>query len=416
MVSPSRLSSSSGPATASRWCRFCSLMRCVAAVMVRSGRSTRPATSQPRAIDKTAVMASAMPQLASSWCIIVACWPVITASRSFASRIAWRLTAFTTAGVMPPRGAGGVPGQGVGDCQQCYAGEEEQRTVKQREAHAHGAQRQVRIPRPAAQDPDWPRQAHAGSLASLSRLAGCGDFATVVTIMTAATYQAPTKRCKGHGRRCLLQRIPDAQQRERRSGMKKDRNAHAADHSASHEHEATGARQRGCRAWPRRAGVLAVTAGIVMLAAACGGSPSSSSSTSGSSQLQQDLSFTQCMRSHGLPDFPDPNANGQGFGNQQQQQQERSDPHFSERLTVPASTFSQARRPRAEGNTSQRPARAVRAVHALARRAELPRSQPQCQRQDTACPGWHQPELAELPDHLANLRSAGSAACQAGGS
>jgi hypothetical protein len=102
--------------------------------------------------------------------------------------------------------------------------------------------------------------------------------------------------------------------------MKIDRNAHAADNSASHEHEVTGARQRGCRAWPRQAGVLAVTAGIVMLAAACSSSPSSSSSTSGSSQLQQDLSFTTCMRSHGLTTFPDPNANGQGFGNQQQQQ------------------------------------------------------------------------------------------------
>jgi hypothetical protein len=147
--------------------------------------------------------------------------------------------------------------------------------------------------------------------------------------MAAATYQAPTKQCQGHGRRSLLQRIPGARQRERRSGMKIDRNAHAADHSASHEHEVTGGRRRGCRAWPRRAGVLAVTAGIVMLAAACSSSPSSSSSTIGSSQLQQDLSFTMCMRSHGLTTFPDPNANGQGFGNQQQQQQERSDPHFS---------------------------------------------------------------------------------------
>jgi hypothetical protein len=115
--------------------------------------------------------------------------------------------------------------------------------------------------------------------------------------------------------------------------MKKDHNAHAEDHSAGHEHETTGARQCGCRAWPRRAGVLAVTAGIVMLAAACSSS-SSSSSTSGSSQLQQDLSFTQCMRSNGLTTFPDPNANGQGFGNQQQQQQERSDPHFSTALST----------------------------------------------------------------------------------
>jgi hypothetical protein len=109
--------------------------------------------------------------------------------------------------------------------------------------------------------------------------------------------------------------------------MKTDRSAHAADDSAGHERGVTGARRRGCRAWPRRAGVLAVTAGVVMLAAACG-SPSSSSGAGGSSQLQQDLSFTACMRSHGLTTFPDPNANGQGFGNQQQQQQERGDPHF----------------------------------------------------------------------------------------
>lgn len=87
-------------------------------------------------------------------------------------------------------------------------------------------------------------------------------------------------------------------------------------------------RDRG-REPPRRAGVLAVTAGMVMLAAACGGSPSSASNTGASGQFQQDLAFTQCMRSHGLPDFPDPNANGHGFGNQQQQDQERSNPHFA---------------------------------------------------------------------------------------
>ncbi len=74
MVSPSRLSSSSGPATASRSCRFCSLMRCVAAVMVRIGRSTRPAASQPKAMDSTAVISSAIPELASSWCMSAACW------------------------------------------------------------------------------------------------------------------------------------------------------------------------------------------------------------------------------------------------------------------------------------------------------------------------------------------------------
>jgi hypothetical protein len=92
--------------------------------------------------------------------------------------------------------------------------------------------------------------------------------------------------------------------------------------------ETTGGRQRWCLAWPRRAGVLVLTAGIVMLAA-CGGSPSSASDTGASSQYQQNLAFTRCMRSHGLPDFPDPNANGHGFGNQQQQQHEESNPHLA---------------------------------------------------------------------------------------
>jgi len=87
----------------------------------------------------------------------------------------------------------------------------------------------------------------------------------------------------------------------------------------------TGGRRRCCRS--RRQGVLAVMAGIVMLAAACGGSPSSTD-TGVSGQFRQNLAFAQCMRSHGLPDFPDPNANGQGFGNQQDANQEQNNPHF----------------------------------------------------------------------------------------
>lgn len=73
----------------------------------------------------------------------------------------------------------------------------------------------------------------------------------------------------------------------------------------------------------RRAGVLAVAAGIVLLAAACGGSPSSvaasgspasagdpSASAAGTSQAgtsaqSQQLAFAKCMRTHGIPDFPD---------------------------------------------------------------------------------------------------------------
>jgi hypothetical protein len=125
----------------------------------------------------------------------------------------------------------------------------------------------------------------------------------------------------------------------------------AEDHSPNDEddivNETTGGRWR-FRARPRRAGVLAVTAGIVLLVAACGGgsaagsgasastatSPSTgrsastsgsagttagsagsggSSNTGGSSQAQQNIAFAQCMRSHGVTDFPDPDHNGQ-FG------------------------------------------------------------------------------------------------------
>jgi hypothetical protein len=60
--------------------------------------------------------------------------------------------------------------------------------------------------------------------------------------------------------------------------------------------------------------MLAVTAGIALLASGCGGStssgPSGSSSTGGSSKYQKELAFSECMRSHGVPNFPDPSSNG----------------------------------------------------------------------------------------------------------
>jgi hypothetical protein len=71
-----------------------------------------------------------------------------------------------------------------------------------------------------------------------------------------------------------------------------------------------------------RLGVLAVTAGLVLLTAACGGSPSSSggpspagspSSTGGgalSAYITQELAFARCMRAHGIPNFPDPGSDG----------------------------------------------------------------------------------------------------------
>jgi hypothetical protein len=63
----------------------------------------------------------------------------------------------------------------------------------------------------------------------------------------------------------------------------------------------TRARGRGRQ---RRAAWLAVVAaGIVLLAAACGGSPGPAASP-GQSLYQRSLTYSRCMRSHGVPDFP----------------------------------------------------------------------------------------------------------------
>jgi hypothetical protein len=64
--------------------------------------------------------------------------------------------------------------------------------------------------------------------------------------------------------------------------------------------------------WRRRArAVAAVTAmaSTALLAAACGGG--SPSPAAGSTRFDKALAYSQCMRSHGLPNFPDPNSPGQ---------------------------------------------------------------------------------------------------------
>jgi hypothetical protein len=64
----------------------------------------------------------------------------------------------------------------------------------------------------------------------------------------------------------------------------------------------------------QRAGVvLAMLAGAAMLVAACGGgsgSTSASGSGSGSGSQNNPAQFAQCMRSHGVPSFPDPDSSG----------------------------------------------------------------------------------------------------------
>jgi hypothetical protein len=71
--------------------------------------------------------------------------------------------------------------------------------------------------------------------------------------------------------------------------------------------------QRRRRAGPRRAGVLAAIAGIAVLVTACssgGSSAPTTGSTGGSTTYQKALAYSQCVRSHGVPNFPDPNSNG----------------------------------------------------------------------------------------------------------
>jgi hypothetical protein len=62
MVSASRRSSSRGPEIAMRSWRFVSEIRSAAAVIVRSGASTRPATSQPSTTETMPMIASASPE------------------------------------------------------------------------------------------------------------------------------------------------------------------------------------------------------------------------------------------------------------------------------------------------------------------------------------------------------------------
>jgi hypothetical protein len=74
----------------------------------------------------------------------------------------------------------------------------------------------------------------------------------------------------------------------------------------------------------RPAALTAVLAGAALLAAACGGSSSTSGSSTAAqiptlqSMTTRALAYAQCIRSHGIPNFPDPtvqdNAHEKGVG------------------------------------------------------------------------------------------------------
>jgi hypothetical protein len=72
------------------------------------------------------------------------------------------------------------------------------------------------------------------------------------------------------------------------------------------------------RAWPRTARIAAAiiaAAALALLAACSGSSPSSAGSGSsplagGSSSSPSAVAYSACMRSHGVPNFPDPGSGG----------------------------------------------------------------------------------------------------------
>jgi hypothetical protein len=82
--------------------------------------------------------------------------------------------------------------------------------------------------------------------------------------------------------------------------------------------DSTRSLQRPRRAWPptaRTAAAIVAAAALALLAAACSGSPSSTGSgdspkAGGSTDHPSAVGFSHCMRSHGVPNFPDPSTSG----------------------------------------------------------------------------------------------------------
>lgn len=76
----------------------------------------------------------------------------------------------------------------------------------------------------------------------------------------------------------------------------------------------------------RQAGGLAATvAGATLLAAACGGSSAGADTFLGGTYTQS-LAYAKCMRSHGVPEFPAPDGQG-NFNNSQIESIIQQDPH-----------------------------------------------------------------------------------------
>ncbi len=57
--------------------------------------------------------------------------------------------------------------------------------------------------------------------------------------------------------------------------------------------------------------MLALAAGTTLLTACSGGTSSTGSTTGQSTAYQKALAYAQCIRAHGVPNYPDPNSQGQ---------------------------------------------------------------------------------------------------------
>jgi hypothetical protein len=82
--------------------------------------------------------------------------------------------------------------------------------------------------------------------------------------------------------------------------------------------DSTRVMRRPRRAWPpaaRTAAAIIATAALALLAAACGGSPSSAGSGGSpdggaSASSPSAVAYSSCLRSHGVPNYPDPGSGG----------------------------------------------------------------------------------------------------------
>jgi hypothetical protein len=91
--------------------------------------------------------------------------------------------------------------------------------------------------------------------------------------------------------------------------LRRDRPEQRHNHQPTVEDDVMNGNTNGKRG-SRRAGILAVMTGAAVLSAACGGSPPAPPAAGGSARYQEALAYSQCMRGHGVPNFPDPDAAG----------------------------------------------------------------------------------------------------------